>query len=587
MARIRVPVTEAEGVEEAQSLEQVRPLIVDLLVADRRIEQKDIEAVYQFRAKEGGSVEHALISTGLVSDDEIAEVYSRYMRVELVDLEKAERLTTEEAKALLPEKLIRDLRLVPLSLKDGALELAVVDPSDLGALHQIQLYCGLTPVFRVAPLRQVERVLVEMLGKRNMVSEIVLESAVNEAGLDPDFDDDVLDLDRPIVDTPDTQVIRMVNHVLRQAISERASDIHIEPRAHDVAIRFRVDGQLHVRPAPPRSLYLPLLSRLKVIARMDIAERRLPQDGGFSIKHRGEQTDVRVSTIPTIFGQKMVLRILSKDSMLVNFESLGMSKDQRERFVNSVGIPNGLTFVTGPTGSGKSTTLYAALSMLNSPDKNIVTIEDPVEYKLEGVNQVQVHKEIGLTFSDSLRSFLRQDPDVIMVGEVRDQETAQICLRAALVGRLVLSTLHTNSALGAVDRLFDMGLEPFLIASPLRLVEAQRLIRRLCDKCKEPIRPDMRTSETYRLDPGKDIFRARGCDACNDVGYRGRVGIFEVVEVSRELRSLIQRKASLQELREQASREGIMTLFESGLEKVRSGSTTLEEVVKSTLAGED
>jgi len=563
----------------------VRPLIIDLLTADRRIEQKDIEAVYQFRAKEGGGIEHALISTGLVSDDEIAEVYSRYMRVELVDLEKTERLTTEQAKALLPEKLIRDMQVVPLSVNDGALELAVVDPSDLSALHQIQLYCGLTPVFRVAPLRQVDRVLVEMLGKRNVVREIVLESAGSEPGLDPDFEDDVLDLDRPIMDTPDTQVIRMVNHVLRQAISEGASDIHIEPRAHDVAIRFRVDGQLHSRPSPPRSLYLPLLSRLKVIARMDIAERRLPQDGGFSIKHRGEPTDVRVSTIPTIFGQKMVLRILSKDSMLVDFESLGMNKAQRERFVNSVRIPNGLTFVTGPTGSGKSTTLYAALNLLNSPDKNIVTIEDPVEYKLEGVNQVQVHNQIGLTFAGSLRSFLRQDPDVIMVGEVRDQETAQICLRAALVGRLVISTLHTNSALGAVERLFDMGLEPFLIASPLRLVEAQRLIRRLCEKCKEPIRPDMRTAETYQLDPDKDIFRACGCDACNDVGYRGRVGIFEVVEVTRELRSLIQRKASLQELREQASSEGMMTLFESGLEKVRLGSTTLEEVVKSTLAG--
>lgn len=573
--------------EAASTLEQVRPLIIDLLLADRRIEQKDIEAVYQFRAREGGNVEHALISTGLVSDAEIAEVYSRYMRVELVDLEKVERMSGEEVKALLPEKLIRDMQVVPLAIKEDALELAVVDPSDLGVLHQIQLHCGLTPVFRVAPLRQVERLLVEMFGKRNVVREIVLETAGTEMGLDADLEDEVLDLDRPIIDTPDTQVIRMVNHVLRQAISEGASDIHIEPRAHDVAIRFRVDGQLHARPAPPRSLYLPLLSRLKVIARMDIAERRLPQDGGFSMKHRGEQTDVRVSTIPTIFGQKMVLRILSKDAMLGNFESLGMNESQRERFISNIRIPNGLIFVTGPTGSGKSTTLYAALTLLNSPDKNIVTIEDPVEYKLEGVNQVQVHNQIGLTFAGSLRSFLRQDPDVIMVGEVRDQETAQICLRAALVGRLVLSMLHTNSALGAVERLFDMGLEPFLIASPLRVVEAQRLIRRLCDHCKEPVRPDARTAETYGLDPARDIFVARGCEACNDVGYRGRVGIFEVVEVTRELRGLIQSKASLQELRRQASQEGMMTLFESGLEKVREGVTTLEEVVKSTLAGED
>ncbi len=572
---------------QAVAVDDSRPLILDLLLADRRIEQKDIDAVYQLRAKEGLSVEHALVTTGLVSDTEIAEVYSRLMRVEIVDLDKCERLAADEAQSLVPEKILRDLRVVLISVDGGSLHVALVDPTDLSALHQIQLYCGLTPVAQVAPLLQVDAALNAMFGKRNVVREIVLESAMAEQGLDADLEDDVLDLDRPIPDTPDTQVIRMVNHILRQAISEGASDVHIEPRVSEVAIRIRVDGELHERPSPPRSLYLPLLSRLKVVSRMDIAERRLPQDGGFSLRHRGNPVDVRVSTIPTIFGQKMVLRLLHKDSTLLSLEALGMDPDQCERFVNNVRAPHGLTFVTGPTGSGKSTTLYAALNLLNSPSKNVVTVEDPVEYKLDGINQVQVHNQIGMDFSHTLRAFLRQDPDVIMVGEVRDQETAQICLRAALVGRVVLSTLHTNSALGAVERLFDMGIESFMVASTLRMVEAQRLIRRLCEHCKEPEKPDPCTAERFKLEPDAEIFRPRGCNACSGVGYKGRIGIFEVVEVTPELRTMIQRRESLQDLQRKAAEAGMKSLFDSGLDKVRAGKTSLEELVKSTLAGED
>jgi len=301
--------------------------------------------------------------------------------------------------------------------------------------------------------------------------------------------------------------------------------------------------------------------------------------------YKDNQIDMRVSTVPTVHGEKMVIRILNKDALPLDLEKLGFGPKQRERFYAAARSPHGLIFVTGPTGSGKSTTLYATLKILNSPDKNLVTVEDPVEYKMDGVNQVQTHSEIGMTFAATLRSFLRQDPDVIMVGEVRDQETAQICLRAALTGHLVLSTLHTNSALAAIDRLVDMGIEPFMVASTMRMVEAQRLIRRLCEKCKEPYVPNGEDAEKYGLDPGATIYRATGCEMCNGVGYKGRVGIFEVIQITPALRDLIQHKASLAELQEAAEKEGMSSLMTNALEKVQQGTTSLDEAVKSIAEG--
>ncbi len=569
------------------ALSSNRHLLLDLLIVEGKVDEKNLDPLYQLQAKEGVTIEQGLVSLRMVTDQEIAEAYARCLHVDLIELDEEDDLPPPETIELLPEKFIRDSRVIPLREEGGSLHVAVVDPSDLGVLHQIQLHSGLTPVIHVAPLVHVERVLNQIFGTRDLVSEIALEVPTEEDGLDADLEDEILDLDRPILDTQDTQVIRMVNHILRQAIEQGTSDIHIEPRADDMAVRYRIDGVLQSRPSPPKSMFLPLLSRLKVISKMDIAEKRLPQDGGCSVRFKGSQIDVRVSTVPTIYGQKMVLRILNKDALPLDLEALGFDAVQRASFAAAAKSPHGLIFVTGPTGSGKSTTLYATLSLLNEPGKNLVTVEDPVEYKLSGINQVQTQAHIGLTFASTLRSFLRQDPDVIMVGEVRDQETAEICLRAALTGHMVVSTLHTNSALGAVERLVDMGIEPFMLATTMRLVEAQRLVRRLCKECKEPELPDAETAEKYNLDPNKEIYRPRGCEACNNVGYKGRVGIFEVIQITPELAAGIQTRAPLPELYEAAVRGGMDTLLLNGLGKVREGLTSLEEIVKSTMEGEE
>jgi type IV pilus assembly protein PilB len=569
------------------TMESGRDLIVELLIQERKLDEKNVEAIYEIQRKESCRIEHALVMSRVVSDTDLAAAYSGKLHVPLVQLDMEVNAPERETVDLLPEKFLRDSLVVPLQRKGTALQIAMVDPSDLAVLHDVQLYSGLTPIAFVAPLLQVERALAHLFGARNLVSEISLEIPTEDHSDDADVGEDVIDLDRPIVDSPDTQIIRMVNHVVRQAIEERASDIHIEPLSESVSIRFRIDGSLQARPAPPKKMFLALLSRLKVISKMDIAEKRLPQDGSFSVLHNRNQIDMRVSAVPTVHGQKMVIRILNKDAQPLDLEKLGFNARQRECFHQGANQPHGLIFVTGPTGSGKSTTLYATLKLLNDPTTNIVTVEDPVEYKMDGVNQVQTHSVIGLNFASALRAFLRQDPDVIMVGEVRDQETAEICLRAALTGHLVLSTLHTNSALSAIDRIVDMGIEPFMVASTLRLVEAQRLIRRLCKECKKSYDPDPQTRAKYKIGPEDTLFQAIGCDACGGSGYRGRVGIFEVITITPALRDMIQKRAPLSQLQEQAEREGMASLMTNALEKVRAGVTSLDEAVTAIMEGDE
>jgi type IV pilus assembly protein PilB len=562
-----------------------REFLVDLLLEAGKLKEKDLPAVHEIQRKDKCRVEQALVTSRLVSDQEIAEVYAHRLHVPLASLDASAFTPEESVIELLPNKFMRDSLVVPMYARKRTLHVACVDPSDLSVLHDIQLYSGLTPVAHVAPLGHLESCLDRLFGARDVVNEISLEAPSDEEGLEVDLGEEIVDLDKPIVDGEDTQIIRMVNHVVRTAIEERASDIHIEPLSETVSIRYRIDGSLRPRPAPPKSMFLPLLSRLKVISKMDIAEKRLAQDGAFSVLTQGKQIDMRVSCVPTIYGQKMVLRILNKDALPLDLEKLGFDAKQRELFALTAKSPHGLIFVTGPTGSGKSTTLYATLKLLHSPEKNVVTVEDPVEYKMDGINQTQTHATIGLTFASTLRAFLRQDPDIIMVGEVRDQETAEICLRAALTGHLVLSTLHTNSALAAVDRLVDMGIEPFMVASTLRLVEAQRLIRRLCPECKEPYQPDSQIQEKYSMSADGVLFRAKGCDACRGMGYKGRVGIFEVIRITNTLRDMIQSRASLADIQAQADREGMYSLVTNGLEKVRQGVTSLEELVKSVVEG--
>jgi len=382
----------------------------------------------------------------------------------------------------------------------------------------------------------------------------------------------------------------VVNLIITQAINDKASDIHIEPRAKNVCVRYRIDGVLHEVMSPPKHIQAPMVSRIKIMASLDIAERRIPQDGKIHLKHDNKEYDLRVSSLPTTHGEKIVMRILDKSSVMIGLDKLGLMPDTRAIFEDLVFKPYGMLLVTGPTGSGKSTTLYTSLNMLNSPEKNICTVEDPVEYQLGGINQVQINPKAGLNFASALRSFLRQDPDIIMVGEIRDHETAQIAIESALTGHMVLSTLHTNDAPGAITRLIDMGIEPFLVASALVGCIAQRLVRRICPNCREPYSPPEEAVAKFGLnlaDTNIVFYHGRGCDHCKGTGYKGRCGIYEMMTINDSIRPLILRNAPTVEVKDAAIENGMVTLQEDGLRKVLEGTTTIEECLRVVYVGEE
>ncbi|MFH0855038.1 MAG: GspE/PulE family protein [Candidatus Omnitrophota bacterium] len=397
--------------------------------------------------------------------------------------------------------------------------------------------------------------------------------------------DQELSLDRLVARAEEAPVVKLVDLIIRQAIDERASDIHIEPFKDKISLRYRIDGKLYEIPPPAKHLHMPIISRIKILSKLDIAEKRLPQDGAFLVKIGDRPIDIRVSSIPTIYGEKVVMRLLDRSQVVLDLGKLGFEPKQLEFMRKFIRTPYGLIFLTGPTGSGKTTTLYAILSEIKDPGKNIVTIEDPVEYKLDGINQVQVKPEIGLTFATALRSFLRQDPDIMLVGEVRDLETAQICVRSALTGHLVLSTLHTNDAPTAVSRLMDIGIEPYMLSSSLVAVIGQRLVRKLCLECKEAYEPKQEELKNIKLKADL-IYKAKGCASCNNTGYRGRISISEVMYVNEEIKSLISQRASFQKIRDAARAIGMQTLYESALKKVEEGLTSLEDALSVTLGAE-
>ena len=555
------------------------PLLVRLLLERGLLERKDLPEVQKALSQQNQSVEESLIGTELVTETAIASVYADHLRLPLADFDKP-LSTSEEICRLIGEKLCREHLVVPVSEQNGVLDVGFANPTDLTAFEQIQLLTGKVVRPVVAPLGTITDALDAAFGQRDVVKEITRESGPEPTAPDEsEAVEEIVDLDRPVPRGRDSQVIRVVNHVLSWAVRNGASDIHMEPFENSVKVRVRVDGQLQELSPPSRAMYVPMISRLKVLSKMDIAERRIPQDGAIALSVDGKRVDLRVSTVPTVYGEKMVMRILAKGAIPLDLTKLGFSRKQADDFQIAAASPHGLLLVTGPTGSGKSTTLYATLNLLNKPNVNVMTVEDPVEYKFEGLNQVHVRAHVGLTFAATLRAFLRQDPDVIMVGEVRDQETAQICLRAALTGHMVLSTLHTNDALAAVNRLVDMGAERFLLASALRLVEAQRLVRRLCEKCKEAYRLDAETDQKWQLEPAEEYFRPKGCEACPNTGYKGRVGLFEVIRVTPKLRDAISEGAPLPQLRKEAQRQGMMLLSDAGIQKVREGLTSLEEAL--------
>lgn len=594
---------------DALTLDRDQPLIVRLLHQYGHLSDAQVAELRLPRTGDQ-TPEEVLIASGVADEADVAAAHARNLGLPWMAVEAEDGVSVDRSAARVSftdtrgdvheagsvrqlaehcgdlarrvsETVCRRHGLIPLGEDDGCIDVACVNPSRYAGVEAVRMRTG-SVVRPVAATLTLFGALIEtVFGERDMVQEIADEGgAAGEEDVAEDEPDNVVDLGRPIPQDKDSRVVRIVNIILGRAIEFGASDIHLEPYENDVRVRYRIDGKLIETTPPPKPLFVPTVSRLKILSKMDIAEKRVPQDGAIALKKGDIRTDLRVSTVPTVYGEKMVIRILDKSGIPKHLTDLGFTEDQAGAFVEAAQTPHGLMFVTGPTGSGKSTTLYCCLNLINDPDVNIVTVEDPVEYKFRGLNQVHVRANVGLTFASALRAFLRQDPDKIMVGEVRDVETAQICLRAALTGHLVLSTLHTNSALQVINRLTDMGIEPFLLGPALRLLQAQRLTRRLCVECKEPYELPADVAERYALEPGLTLYRPgrAECGRCQGNRYKGRVGLYEVIPIGETLRDLISQGASEAVLQQAARKEGIAFLDDSARTALIDGRTSLDEV---------
>jgi general secretion pathway protein E len=481
----------------------------------------------------------------------------------------------------LTAKFMKQYHVLPLAEEDSSLRLAMADPGDRSTIEEVEAATGLTVVPLRGDGREIAAAVDRLYGEGGSIRKLAEEAEESEIGGEEEGGADVDHLRDMASEAP---VIRMVNLIISQAVERAASDIHFEPFENRLVVRYRIDGILHEVESPPLKLQAAVLSRVKIMARMNIAERRLPQDGRIRLRIREHDIDIRVSTVPTIFGESLVLRLLDRSGVLLTLEDLGFDGGVRELFGGMIAKPYGMILVTGPTGSGKTTTLYAALSRINSSDRKIITIEDPVEYQLEGVNQIQVKAKIGLDFASGLRSIVRQDPDVIMVGEIRDRETAEIAIQSALTGHLVFSTVHTNDAAGAVTRLRDMGVENYLISSSVIGILAQRLVRRTCPACavEDPAQGDLLAGAGWEVPPGAVLRRGAGCQACSNTGYRGRIGIFELLRIDERVRRLIMGDPSADVIRAAGREAGMIILREDGFRKVALGQTTTSEVLRVT-----
>lgn len=542
----------------------------EVLLQEGLISQEQLSEALEEQQRLKRSLGRILIDRGFVTESSFVAVLAKQVGLEFVDL--TEYTIDGSAASLIPENLSKRYVALPIGYDGDRLIVAMSDPSNVFALDDIRTLTG----------REVQPVVSTRTDILAAISRIQRMDRAVDFGV-VEAEEEVLDITkaRDLVD--EAPVVKLVNLLITQAIDQRASDIHVEPQEKDLRIRFRIDGVLHEQMRPPKSIQAGVISRLKIMAEMDIAERRIPQDGRVGMVVGGKQIDLRVASLPTVHGEKIVIRILDKSSVLLKLEDLGFLEGNYTRFHSAYSKPYGMILVTGPTGSGKSTTLYATLNILNQQDRNIITVEDPVEYRLSGVNQVQVNPKAGLTFGSALRSILRSDPDIVLIGEIRDRETAQIGVEAALTGHLVLSTLHTNDAPSAVTRLTEMGIEPFLVSSAMDCVLAQRLARRLCEKCKEPFLPTREALIENRFPMGDDeeppkLFKPIGCNACAKTGYRGRMALHEVMLMSEEIERLTVERRSSEDIRRVAIEQGMQELRIDGMEKVRMGLTSLEEI---------
>jgi type IV pilus assembly protein PilB len=555
----------------------------EILIKEGLLTQAQLDEALRFQKLSGRTIGDIIVDRGFVKEDDLTNALAKQLDIPFVSIRDGSLNPSknDNFEKLIPQSFARSQLVIPLSKHLQSLTVALANPLDLLAIDNLKKITGydINPV--IATKGDIRETISKFYGSKDLLEEAVDSSYNVEDNREViNVVESRESLEDIVSKAEGAPVIKLVNLLLIQAVKEKASDIHIEPFREKINVRFRVDGILY-KIAPPSQHLLPaLISRIKILSRMDIAEKRLPQDGGFTVKIEDRLIDFRVSVVPTIFGEKAVIRILDKESIAFELDMLGFTQENLSLFKKSIAKPYGLIFITGPTGSGKSTTLYSALNYIVTPKKNILTIEDPVEYQISGVNQTQIKPDIGLTFAEGLHSFLRQDPDIIMVGEVRDLETAVICIRASLTGHLVLSTLHTNDALSAITRLVDIGIEPYLVASSLLLLMAQRLIRKLCPKCKRPVKMPEDIARHYNISK-RDIFAAGGCDFCRNTGYRGRIAIHEILLVNQELRQLIANRADISRIKDMAKRDGMKTLPENGLVKVVEGVTSIDEVMSS------
>ena len=555
------------------------------LTDQRLITEEQLEKALYVLKTQGGYLSEVLVSKGLMAEDDVAFALSQEFDVPLLSSQNGSMKPSDDQdlKKLIPKQFALRNVILPLSREDNAFTCVMFNPLDVMLINELRKITGYEVSAVVATKSDILRAIEEFYDTTVIAHKFQQQSHVIkslELG-SPGSRDDSIGIESIVERARAAPVVKLVDLMLWQAIDKRASDIHIEPFEGQICLRYRIDGKLYEMSPPPKHLHLPIVSRIKILSGLDIAEKRLPQDGTFMVKLKDRTIDLRVSVLPTIYGEKVVLRILDRTGVVFELSEMGFEEEGLAKLRSAIFSPYGVVFLTGPTGSGKSTTLYAILQEIKSSEKNILTVEDPVEYRLAGINQVQVKPEIGLTFASALRSFLRQDPDIMLVGEVRDLETAEICVRSALTGHLVLSTLHTNDAPSAVTRLIDIGVEPFLLAPTLLAVVGQRLVRRLCPECKEKYKPGAKELGTVKL-TAETIYRAKGCPACNNTGYRGRTLIAEVMSSSEDLKSLITHNVSYQKMREMARKLGMNTLYESGLKKVEKGITSLEEVMSVT-----
>ncbi len=567
--------------------------IADALVEDGLLSTRQVEELLDLQKKEGTRLLKLILEKSYVGEVDMIVSMGRVLNVPPVNLSRIG--IPAEIAGLVPREMATNHKVLPVSRLDNKLFLAMADPLNVLALDDVKRFTRLEVMPMIASERSILDKLNNLDSGRNTMEDII-QDAQRQAEEEANDDADALVISREVAEevnldelaasTEEAPVIKLANLIIVQAIKDRASDIHIEPFEKTVRLRYRIDGSLVDVTPPPRNMQVALASRLKIMSNLDIAERRLPQDGRMRVKVGGRDIDLRVSFLPTVHGEKCVLRILDKGNLSASLDRLGLDQDTYRRFKAAVDAPHGLILVTGPTGSGKTTTLYSALNELNNPEYNIITVEDPVEFQIPGINQVPTKKEIGLTFANALRSILRQDPDIVMIGEIRDQETAEIAVEAALTGHQVLSTMHCNDAPGAIARLDDMGIAPFLISSSVILSCAQRLVRRVCLVCKEPLTYPPKMYEDLGIDPtffdGVTLYRGRGCERCKNTGYSGRCAIIEVMTVTDEIRKLVIQRASAHEIGNVAVGLGMKTLRVAALSKVREGVTTLEQTLVAT-----